>query len=207
MFPPPRRAFLFRIDPRVQRWNERFDSCMSLLACDFAARNGWRSAPPRVSLGVCVATVQQGKWGVSDPLALPPIVVPRPSMRGRSRPTCMSLSSGRTRSVVDVADSAACGRERDGPVDSGFGIASERFRRKTAFLSIERAVALDIIAATSLSVASCLSSNPARLGRPLGRRAARFDRARCGHHDVDCAAVLSPVKPLRFATSSTRLRA
>jgi hypothetical protein len=57
-----------------------------------------RAAPfaARVALGAAVSGSDGGIWGVSDPLCHPPISVPRPSFGGRSRPRCMSLSSGRT---------------------------------------------------------------------------------------------------------------
>jgi hypothetical protein len=50
----------------------------------------------RVAVGAAVSSSHGGIWGVSDPLCHPPITVPRPSLGGRSRPRCMSLSSGRT---------------------------------------------------------------------------------------------------------------
>ena len=50
----------------------------------------------RVAVGAAVSSGGGGIWGVSDALCLPPITVPRSSFGGRSRPRCMSLSSGRT---------------------------------------------------------------------------------------------------------------
>jgi hypothetical protein len=50
----------------------------------------------RVAVGAAVSSSHGGIWGVSDPLCHPPITVPRPSLGGRSRPRCMSPSSGRT---------------------------------------------------------------------------------------------------------------
>lgn len=50
----------------------------------------------RVAVGAAVSSGDAGIWGVSDPVCHPPITVPRPTFGGRSRPRCMSLSSGRT---------------------------------------------------------------------------------------------------------------
>ena len=49
-----------------------------------------------VEVGAAVSSSDGGIWGVSDPLCHPPITVPGRVFGGRSRPSCMSLSSGRT---------------------------------------------------------------------------------------------------------------
>lgn len=48
-----------------------------------------------VAVGAAVAE-QSGQQGVSDPYLAAPFFAPRPARRGRSRPTCMSRSSGET---------------------------------------------------------------------------------------------------------------
>ena len=50
----------------------------------------------RVAVGAAVRSGDGVIWGVSDPLCHPPDPVPGLLGRGRSRPRCMSLSSGRT---------------------------------------------------------------------------------------------------------------
>ena len=50
----------------------------------------------RVAVCAAVGGSDGGIWGVSDPLCHPPITVPSPSFGGRSRPRCMSPSSGVT---------------------------------------------------------------------------------------------------------------
>jgi hypothetical protein len=50
----------------------------------------------RVAVGAAVRSGDGGIWGVSDPLCHPPITVPGRGFGGRSRPRCMSLSSGGT---------------------------------------------------------------------------------------------------------------
>jgi hypothetical protein len=44
---------------------------------------------------------------VSDPHFAAPFFAPRPARRGRSRPTCMSRSSGETRYAGDTVECAA----------------------------------------------------------------------------------------------------
>lgn len=53
---------------------------------------------------------------MSDPLCHPPVEVRSPGKGGRSRPRCMSLSSGRTAFVRNIAECAA-GVVRDTYVD------------------------------------------------------------------------------------------
>ena len=50
----------------------------------------------RVAVGAIAGCSDGGIWGVSDPFCHPPITVPRQVFGGRSRPRCMSLSSGGT---------------------------------------------------------------------------------------------------------------
>jgi hypothetical protein len=50
----------------------------------------------RAAVGAAVSSSDGGIWGVSDPLCHPPTTVPGQVFGGRSRPRCMSLSSGRT---------------------------------------------------------------------------------------------------------------
>jgi hypothetical protein len=50
----------------------------------------------RSRVGAAVAAEQSGQWGVSDPHLAAPFFAPRPALRGRSHPTCMSRSSGET---------------------------------------------------------------------------------------------------------------
>jgi hypothetical protein len=61
---------------------------------DFTAVNWAALFAARDAAGAAVGSSDGGIWGVSDPLCHPPITVPRPIFGGRSRPRCMSRSSG-----------------------------------------------------------------------------------------------------------------
>jgi hypothetical protein len=50
----------------------------------------------RVAVGAAVSSSDGGNWGVSDPLCHPPMSVPDRVFGGRSRPRCLSSSSGET---------------------------------------------------------------------------------------------------------------
>jgi hypothetical protein len=63
---------------------------------DFTALNRAALFAARVAVGAIAGSSDGGIWGVSDPLCHPPITVPRRFFGGRSRPRCMSLSSGGT---------------------------------------------------------------------------------------------------------------
>ena len=63
---------------------------------NFTAVNRAALFAARVAVGAIVGSSDGGIWGVSDPLCHPPITVPRRVFGGRSRPRCMSLSSGGT---------------------------------------------------------------------------------------------------------------
>jgi hypothetical protein len=89
---------------------------MSLAPYDFAASHRAAFCAARVAVGAAVSSSERGIRGVSDPLCHPPVEVPRLKRGGRSRPRCMSLSSGRTRFVRNIAECAA-GVVRDTYVD------------------------------------------------------------------------------------------
>jgi hypothetical protein len=63
---------------------------------DFTAVKWAALCAARVAVGAVVDSSGGGIWGVSDPLCHPPITVPGQVFGGRSRPRCMSPSSGRT---------------------------------------------------------------------------------------------------------------
>jgi hypothetical protein len=63
---------------------------------DFTALNRAALFAARVAVGAIAGSSDGGIWGVGDPLCHPPITVPRRVFGGRSRPRCMSLSSGGT---------------------------------------------------------------------------------------------------------------
>jgi len=63
---------------------------------NFTAVNRAALFAARVAVGAIVGSSDGGIWGVSDPLCHPPNTVPGRVFGGRSRPRCMSLSSGRT---------------------------------------------------------------------------------------------------------------
>ena len=65
---------------------------------DFTGSAGGALCRPSRSRRGC-PTARRSMWGVSDPLCHPPIFGPAPCLGGRSRPRCMSRSSGRTARV------------------------------------------------------------------------------------------------------------
>jgi hypothetical protein len=64
---------------------------------DFTAVKRGALCAARVVVGAVVDSSGGGIWGVNDPLCHPLITVPGRVFGGRSRPKCMSLSSGTTR--------------------------------------------------------------------------------------------------------------
>jgi hypothetical protein len=69
---------------------------MSLGVSDFVAVQRAALCAVRVAVSAAVRSSERDIWGVSDPLCHPPVEVRRSCRRGRSRPRCVSLSSGRT---------------------------------------------------------------------------------------------------------------
>jgi hypothetical protein len=63
---------------------------------NFTTLNRAALCAARVAVGAVAGSSDGGIRGVSDPLFHPPITVPGQVFGGRSRPRCMSLSSGRT---------------------------------------------------------------------------------------------------------------
>jgi|SRR5687767_10488231 len=87
----------------------------------------------RVAVGAVVGSSDGGIWGVSDPLCHPPNTVPGRLFGGRSRPRCMSLSSGRTALLHDTAECTAdvAGHSRIDFIDENTAV---RFVPETAFI-------------------------------------------------------------------------
>jgi hypothetical protein len=69
---------------------------MFFAICDFIAVQRAAFSAARVAVGAAAGSSDGGIWGVSDPLCHPPLTVPGRVFGGRSRPRCMSLSSGGT---------------------------------------------------------------------------------------------------------------
>jgi hypothetical protein len=69
---------------------------MFLAVCDFTAVRRAAFSAAHVAFSAAVSGDDGGIRGVSDPLCHPPVEVLRLKRGGRSRPRCVSLSSGRT---------------------------------------------------------------------------------------------------------------
>ena len=136
----------------------------------------------RVAVGAVIGRSDGGIWGVSDPLCHPPDPVPGPVGRGRSRPRCMSLSSGRTALCP-------CHRRMRRLCRTPVNLIRVDCERGCQVLPEncvhigERAFALNLDPRRHRAVISCLSSN---LRVSLGSSVlALSDRlaAESGHHD------------------------
>jgi hypothetical protein len=83
-------------EPREERDCVSGEVAMFFTIRNFTTVNRAALFAARVAVGAVVGSSDGRIWGVSDPLCHPPLTVPGRVFGGRSRPRCMSLSSGET---------------------------------------------------------------------------------------------------------------